>query len=481
MVLVLPASGPLSGPTRTARGELDTGALLRAILADPAIQRANEDFLNKLVREAPVPATCRSACAMMGEEALVDFSLSQWHVGSADATTCLILAVVCPVTRKAWAAHYNSSLVRRDASIAALLPTAMRQPHAYLVGSFAEASGESAATLAGALALLHDSPLAFRLRLACVDAANTDPATGGPRAINLVLRCAPPTASADAAGGSGAGRHEGATEAVEEAAGQAAAAWEALAALPGVGEPSPTGFEDRGPEMSWRLVRGSVEVRDGAGSGSGSGSGDDSDADEADGENEGEENTERGHSRDRGAGSSTAPRRGSLCPIVETATGRLRIPGHRVRRLAGQHLLYYSRLLSLPDRLFLQYGSTSPDHEPPHFVDDFRKAYAWMLQLARAGVGQLEDAVFEWAPPAALEAEAGDAAGEGERMGAGGGSGHGVETLQGGAELEAQEEGQEVGQGSKVAAEQGLSGWRRVRGGEGTRIRIEGVAAGVVA
>lgn len=37
-----------------------------------------------------------------GEEALVDFSLSQWHVGSADATTCLILAVVCPVTRKAW-------------------------------------------------------------------------------------------------------------------------------------------------------------------------------------------------------------------------------------------------------------------------------------------------------------------------------------------------------------------------------------------
>ena len=243
------------------------------------------------------------------------------------------------------AAHYNSSLVRRDASIAALLPTAMRQPHAYLVGSFAEASGESAATLAGALALLHDSPLAFRLRLACVDAANTDPATGGPRAINLVLRCAPPTASADAAGGSGAGRHEGATEAVEEAAGQAAAAWEALAALPGVGEPSPTGFEDRGPEMSWRLVRGSVEVRDGAGSGSGSGSGDDSDADEADGENEGEENTERGHSRDRGAGSSTAPRRGSLCPIVETATGRLRIPGHRVRRLAGQHLLYYSRLV----------------------------------------------------------------------------------------------------------------------------------------
>lgn len=68
MVLVLPASGPLSGPTRTARGELDTGALLRAILADPAIQRANEDFLNKLVREAPVPATCRSACAMMVRE-----------------------------------------------------------------------------------------------------------------------------------------------------------------------------------------------------------------------------------------------------------------------------------------------------------------------------------------------------------------------------------------------------------------------------
>ncbi|KAG2442789.1 hypothetical protein HXX76_002868 [Chlamydomonas incerta] len=464
MVLVLPATGPLPGPVRTACGQLDTAALLRAILADPAIQAANQAFLDKLGAEPPVPAACRSVCAMMGEEALVDFGACQWHVGSADATTCLIVAVVCPITRKAWAAHYNSSLVRRDASIARLLPAAMRQPHAYLVGSFKEGSGESAATLAGALALLHDCPLAFRLRLACVDVANTDPATGGPWAINFALRCGPPAAGADAAGGTAgacSGQRAGTGE-WEEEAGQAAA-WQALAALPGVGEPSPSGFEDRGPEMPWRLVRGSVEVREGAGSGADSDTDEDEDEDGKDEEADGNEHT-------RGASSSTAPPRGSLCPIVDTSSGRLLIPGHRVRRLPEQHLLYYSRMLSLPDRLFLQYGSTSPQHEPPHFVDDFRRAYGWVLQLARAGAGRLEDAVFEWAPPEGTQQAAG--------AGGGAGPGPGVKRQQGAAQREGQEEGRE----SNAAAEGASgSGWRRVRGGEGAHALVEGGAPGGVA
>ncbi|KAG2450088.1 hypothetical protein HYH02_000192 [Chlamydomonas schloesseri] len=446
MVLVLPSGGPLPGPATSAPGgQVDTAALLRAILADPAIQGANEAFLGRL-KDPPVPATCRSACTMMGEEALVDFSSCQWHVGSADATTCLIVAVVCPVTRKAWAAHYNSSLVRRDTSIRHLLPAVMQQPHAYLVGSFREGSGESAATLAGALAHLHACPLAFRLRLACVGTANTDPATGGPRAINLALRCGPPVA--------GAGGAEGAGGAAGEGGAAAAAAWQALAELPDVGEPGPSGFEDRGPEVSWRLVRDRLVARDGAGS---------HDSDDADGghedsdgegEGEGEYGSRHGAAGGVGAGAATAPPRGSLCPIVDTATGRLLIPGHRVRRLPEHYLMYFTRMLSLPDQLFLQYGSTSPDYEPPHFVDDFRKAYGWILQLARAGVEQLETASFEWASPA------GGAGGVAAQVAAGAG---------------ANEDGKVEG---KVVPGGPVTGWRKVRGDEGAHARVEGVAAG---
>ncbi|PNG62042.1 hypothetical protein TSOC_015493, partial [Tetrabaena socialis] len=65
----------------------------------------------------------------------------------------------------------------------------MRAPELYLVGSFVEATGESAATLGTLLRRLHAAPLPLRLRLACVGPANTDGATGGPRALSLAVRC----------------------------------------------------------------------------------------------------------------------------------------------------------------------------------------------------------------------------------------------------------------------------------------------------
>lgn len=79
------------------------------------LRKAARDFLSR-VGEVPLPATQRSACALMGEQALVRFRsgsegagggadgrvTSDWHVGSTDATTCLIAVAVCRESGTAW-------------------------------------------------------------------------------------------------------------------------------------------------------------------------------------------------------------------------------------------------------------------------------------------------------------------------------------------------------------------------------------------
>ncbi|GLC35720.1 Protein N-terminal asparagine amidohydrolase [Pleodorina starrii] len=132
---------------------------------------------------------------------------------------------------KAWTAHYNSELAKRDTSIIDMLPDHMQRPDVWLVGSFCEPTGESKATLAGVLLQLQDSQLPFRVRLACVDAANTA-AAGGPRALHLTMGCV-----------SG-----GATESANA---------------------SPAGFVDRGPELPRRFAHDHLD----AGSSSGSAGG----------------------------------------------------------------------------------------------------------------------------------------------------------------------------------------------------------------
>ncbi|GLI68890.1 hypothetical protein VaNZ11_013437, partial [Volvox africanus] len=198
MVLVLPSMGPLD----------DHNDAVTQLVQDPLVRDANKKFLERAV-DLPLPASCRAACALMGEQALVDFSQEHWHVGSTDATTCLIAVVICHTTCKAWAAHYNSGFAARDMSILDLLPRHMKNANLWLVGSFREPTGESAATLAGVLRQFQDCNLFFNVRLACVDLNNTDSA-GVPCALSLVVRCT------------------------------------AVEGFEGV-DPSPAGFGDRGP------------------------------------------------------------------------------------------------------------------------------------------------------------------------------------------------------------------------------------------
>ncbi len=52
--------------------------------------------------------------------------------------------------------------------------------------------------------------------------------------------------------------------------------------------------------------------------------------------------------------------------------------------------------MALPDGKFLQHVSTSPLREPPHFVDDMRKGYRWVLEEAKEGADVVPNAVFQF-------------------------------------------------------------------------------------
>ncbi|GIL72777.1 hypothetical protein Vretifemale_3086, partial [Volvox reticuliferus] len=294
MVLVLPSVGRLN----------DTDDAVTQLVQDPLLQDANKRFLEKK-RDLPLAASYRAACALMGEQALVDFSQEDWHIGSTDATTCLIAVVMCHKTYKAWAAHYNSGFAEQDTSILELLPRHMQNPDLWLVGSFREPSGESAATLLGVLRQFQECDLMFNVRLACVDLNNTDSA-GAPYALNLVVRCAD-----------------------------------------GV-DPNPAGFINRGPELPRRMAHHNIAASWG------------------------------------------------LRHIVDTDTSRLRIPGFLYLQLSPNYLHYFDEQLKLPDAVFLSRNSTSPDFEPPNFVDDIKAAYSYMAKLVEEGTTTVPDMWFEW-------------------------------------------------------------------------------------
>ncbi|KAL4422513.1 hypothetical protein ABPG75_008710 [Micractinium tetrahymenae] len=77
-------------------------------------------------------------------------------------------------------------------------------------------------------------------------------------------------------------------------------------------------------------------------------------------------------------------------------------------RPAPDVLWYVGRMLQLPDDQLLQRWSTSPAHEPPHFVADMRAACNWLLQ--QIGPEQLVTHRFAWTPGSWLPAAEGKSA-----------------------------------------------------------------------
>lgn len=158
---------------------------LALILCHASIQTSNDAFLNagRLVDAAP-----GSPClwVFQGEKASLSYDAAQQLiVGTEDATTCVILGLACPATRRVALAHLDDA----TCNSACVLPLlhGMRGPvRAFLTGGYTDAHGEGQRVCVAVLAALHSAPQRVCLQLACIGAANTD-ASGAPRCRELAL------------------------------------------------------------------------------------------------------------------------------------------------------------------------------------------------------------------------------------------------------------------------------------------------------
>eukprot|EP00955_Chlamydomonas_euryale_P053994 355658-Chlamydomonas_euryale.AAC.6 len=112
------------------------------------------------------------------------------------------------------------------------------------------------------------------------------------------------------------------------------------------GEPSPSCFEDRGPELSRRHAY-------------------------------------RQCRHDK-----------SLLSIWNSSDSVLVIPGFDAA-LPSWHTMYLERMMALPDHRFLQESSTSPDVERDVFVADIRGSYQFLIDAQESGT-LLEPMAFRW-------------------------------------------------------------------------------------
>ncbi|KAL6763997.1 N-terminal asparagine amidohydrolase-domain-containing protein [Haematococcus lacustris] len=106
-----------------------------------------------------------------------------------DATTCMLMALRCPVTQRAFIAHHDNITCCSPPSQLLACLQSFTKPELYLVGSYTEDSGISLATYHTLLtALHHHTRQPITLRLACFGPANTD-ARGAPRTRDVALAC----------------------------------------------------------------------------------------------------------------------------------------------------------------------------------------------------------------------------------------------------------------------------------------------------
>lgn len=228
-------------------------------------------------------------------QAWVSCADHSYTLGSSDATTCVIVVIVCHGARRAWCAHHDANTVRRGWGGGALAD-GVRQwglegqaADVYLVGAFQEASGVSAAVAHGVLAALRKCPLRLTVRLACILHANTTPA-GGPASLHVAV---------DAASGAA----------------------------------HPATFADRGPELPRRMAYAMMRPDD-----------------------------------------------DELPQVYRADEHRLVLPGFSWR-VPARVVDHFRRSLEQSDADFLLYNSTSPEHEPPNFVDDVKAQYRCVHKL----------------------------------------------------------------------------------------------------
>lgn len=139
---------------------------------------------------APVSLSprCKSVHVVQNEAAVVSTRNDQQvaYIGSTDATTCVIVALVDTAAGLAAVAHFDTDSAACRHSLRACLPEGMAAPVLYMVGGYADAGGAGRRTCAALLAFFHAAPQPIMLRLLCAGRLNTDPA-GAPRCQSLAV------------------------------------------------------------------------------------------------------------------------------------------------------------------------------------------------------------------------------------------------------------------------------------------------------
>lgn len=166
---------------------LDQASYLASVLSSPILRKANEDFLSGRLLE--VPRSLKNIYVLQGEQAFVDFHKGGVaYIGSDEATTCVIVVVICRKANKAWAAHYDQGSSRGDLSFKRFA-NCFVEPELYLVGGYAEPSNAGRDVCIHVLKMFHEQmSQTFALQLACIYNANVDE-HGAPRSRQLAVHC----------------------------------------------------------------------------------------------------------------------------------------------------------------------------------------------------------------------------------------------------------------------------------------------------
>lgn len=148
-------------------------AMLDAVLRCQAIKEANAAFL-----QAQPPKDMHKVIYLCQREYAVSNTTEEEHpccFASADATTCILVALHCPETNKVFMAHIDGY----DCISPNVLLGGMRRPNAYLVGAYHVRGNfrvgmHTSMTLMKLLWTLQDAPQPVHLKVACVYDLNTN-------------------------------------------------------------------------------------------------------------------------------------------------------------------------------------------------------------------------------------------------------------------------------------------------------------------
>mmetsp|Transcript_7421 Transcript_7421/g.19808 ORF Transcript_7421/g.19808 Transcript_7421/m.19808 type:complete len:316 (-) Transcript_7421:761-1708(-) len=201
----------------SGKGLPETTDLLKSLLEDEVLQQRSSAFLSE--PRSIVHCDTPTVYVHQAECASVTYTQEppDLHIGSDDATTCVILAARCSVTGRAYVAHHDTGTIQSADQELLCSILAMDKPEIYLVGAFKEDTGVSQEVCHRLLTLLHAHSQPFKVVLACLWTANFISTTQGPATRGLALHCAS-------------------------------------------GNAHPAGFEDRGPELPRRTAYSTCSV-----------------------------------------------------------------------------------------------------------------------------------------------------------------------------------------------------------------------------